>query len=116
MTARAYAARRRQPLDANRDLLGLSAANTTAALTGTFVVNGSPTQTAMVETWRQQPARPSLDCGSRNAGVALPDGTPAIPTRLRPGAIVFTIAVHLVDVRGLRDLSASPVEWRTWPW
>src|SRR5215468_6308700 len=49
-TARAYAARHRQTLDENADLLGLSAANATAALSGTFVVNGSPTQTAMVES------------------------------------------------------------------
>jgi MFS superfamily sulfate permease-like transporter len=48
-TARAYALRHRQKLTENQDLLGLSAANAAAALTGTFVVNGSPTQTAMVE-------------------------------------------------------------------
>ena len=49
-TARVYALRHDQKLDENRDLLGLSAANVAAALTGSFVVNGSPTQTAMVET------------------------------------------------------------------
>jgi hypothetical protein len=38
-TARAYATH----------LIGLSAANAAAAFSGTFVVNGSPTQTAMVE-------------------------------------------------------------------
>src|SRR5262249_15470963 len=48
-TARAYAMRHREPLDENADLVGLSAANAAAALSGTFVVNGSPTQTAMVE-------------------------------------------------------------------
>lgn len=48
-TARAYAARHSQTLDENTDLVGLSAANAAAALSGTFVVNGSPTQTAMVE-------------------------------------------------------------------
>ena len=50
VTARAYAAKHHQVLDENRDLLGISAANAAAAFTGTFVVNGSPTQTAMVET------------------------------------------------------------------
>ncbi len=50
VTARAYAIRHHQTLDENRDLLGLCAADTAAALSGTFVVNGSPTQTAMVET------------------------------------------------------------------
>ncbi|MBV8356988.1 MAG: SulP family inorganic anion transporter, partial [Deltaproteobacteria bacterium] len=49
-TARAYAVRHRQTLDENADLVGLSAANMAAALSGTFVVNGSPTQTAMVES------------------------------------------------------------------
>ena len=38
-----------QQLDENADLAGLSAANAAAGLSGTFVVNGSPTQTAMVE-------------------------------------------------------------------
>jgi sulfate permease, SulP family len=50
VTARAYAAKHHQTLDENRDLLGISAANAAAALSGTFEVNGSPTQTAMVET------------------------------------------------------------------
>ena len=50
VTARAYAARHRQTLDQNRDLLGLCAADAAAAFSGTFDVNGSPTQTAMVET------------------------------------------------------------------
>jgi sulfate permease, SulP family len=48
-TARVYAARHEQQLDENADLAGLSAANAVAGLSGTFVVNGSPTQTAMVE-------------------------------------------------------------------
>ena len=48
-TARAYAFRDHQLLDENADLVGLSAANAAAALSGAFVVNGSPTQTAMVQ-------------------------------------------------------------------
>jgi SulP family sulfate permease len=49
-TAYAYASRHRQTLDIDTDLVGLAAANAAAALSGTFVVNGSPTQTAMVES------------------------------------------------------------------
>ena len=49
-TAHAYASRHRETLNENADLMGLSAANAAAALSGTFVVNGSPTQTAMVES------------------------------------------------------------------
>src|ERR1022692_807823 len=41
VTARAFAARHHQTLDENRDLLGLCAADTAAAISGTFVVNGS---------------------------------------------------------------------------
>ena len=48
-TARIYAVRHHQRPDDNADLAGLSAANAAAALSGTFVVNGSPTQTAMAE-------------------------------------------------------------------
>ena len=47
-TARVYAMGHNQPLDENADLMGLSTANLAAGLSGTFVVNGSPTQTA----WR----------------------------------------------------------------
>ncbi len=48
-TARIYATKHYQKVDENIDLYGLSAANAAAALSGGFVVNGSPTQTAMME-------------------------------------------------------------------
>jgi len=48
-TSRIYAAKHYQEVNENLDLFGLSAANAAAALTGAFVVNGSPTQTAMME-------------------------------------------------------------------
>ena len=47
-TARAYAARFDEQVDTDADLLALGGANLAAALTGTFVVNGSPTKTQMV--------------------------------------------------------------------
>lgn len=49
-TSRAYAARHNEYLDQNADLVGLGAANVAAAFSGTFVVNGSPTKTALVDT------------------------------------------------------------------
>ena len=113
-TARAYATRHHQTLDENADLVGLSAANAVAALTGTFVVNGSPTQTAMVDR-----------AGGRSQ--VAPLATAAVvtlillfltgPLRFLPqcvlGAVVFTIAVGLVDLRGLRAiLRESPGELR----
>ena len=46
-TSRIYALKHSEKLDENRDILGLAFANGAAALTGTFVVNGSPTKTQM---------------------------------------------------------------------
>ncbi|WP_341316157.1 SulP family inorganic anion transporter [Paraburkholderia sp. IMGN_8] len=47
--SRVFAERYHEPVDINADLLGLAAANTAAAFTGAFVVNGSATQTAMAD-------------------------------------------------------------------
>src|SRR5215831_5119592 len=47
-TSRAYALRYRDIFSQNADLVGLSLANAAAGCSSTFVVNGSPTKTAMV--------------------------------------------------------------------
>ena len=113
VTARAYAAKHRQVLDENRDLLGLSAANAAAALTGTFVVNGSPTQTAMVETsgGSSQLAHLSTALMVMLVLLFLTGPLQFLPVCVL-GAVVFTIAVRLVDLKGLRELQRkSPGEW-----
>jgi SulP family sulfate permease len=113
VTARAYAAKHHQTLDENRDLLGISAANAAAALSGTFVVNGSPTQTAMVETsgGSNQMAHLSTALVVMLVLLFLTGPLQFLPVCVL-GAIVFTIAVRLVDLRGLNDLhSKSPGEW-----
>ena len=48
-TSRAFAAIENERFDENTDITGLALANLGAALSGTFVVNGSPTKTAMVD-------------------------------------------------------------------
>src|SRR5499427_1445153 len=48
-TSRVYALRHKERVDENADILGLAAANAGAAVSGAFVVNGSPTQTAMAD-------------------------------------------------------------------
>lgn len=113
-TARAYAWRHRQTLDENADLVGLSAANVTAALSGTFVVNGSPTQTAMVESSGATSQLAQLVTAALAALVLLfLTGPLHYLPRCGLAAIVFTIAVGLVDVRGLRAIWAeSPGEFR----
>jgi SulP family sulfate permease len=113
-TARAYASRHHQALDENSDLVGLSVANASAALSGSFVVNGSPTQTAMVES---SGGRSQLAHLATAAVVALVLLFLTRPLHYLPScvfaAIVFTIALELVDVHGLREiLSESPGEFR----
>jgi MFS superfamily sulfate permease-like transporter len=112
-TASAYAMRHRQTHDENADLVGLSAANAAAALSGTFVVNGSPTQTAMVERSGGHSQIAQLATAAVVAVVLLFFTGPLhyLPQCVL-GAIVFTIAVGLVDVRGLRDIRReSPGEF-----
>ena len=112
-TARAYASRHRQTLDENADLVGLAAANAAAALSGTFVVNGSPTQTAMVESSGGRSQIAHLATAAVVAFVLLfLTGPLHYLPRCVLGAIVFTIAIELVDVRGLRDIRReSPGEF-----
>ena len=112
-TAREFALRYREGVDEDADILGLSAANFAAALTGTFVVNGSPTQTAMAEQAgaRSQVAQLVL------AGVVLVvllvlTGPLQYLPRCVLAAIVFTIAIGMIDLRKLRDIRReSPGEF-----
>ena len=104
-TARAFGVRNHSIPDENRDLLGLSAGNVVAGLSGTFVVNGSPTQTAMIAS-----------CGGRsqlaNLATAATVGLVLIlltgPLKYLPlcviGAIVFVVALGMIDLKGLRNL------------
>jgi MFS superfamily sulfate permease-like transporter len=82
----------------------------TAALSGAFVVNGSPTQTAMVES---SGGRSQLAHLATATVVALVLLFLTGPLQYLPhcvlGAIVFTIAVGLIDLRGLHAI------WRESP-
>lgn len=101
-TARAFAERHHERVDANSDLLGLSAANAAAALSGSFVVNGSPSQSAIAERAgaRSQVAMLVI------AGVTLLvllflTGPLAHLPRGVLSAIVFAIAIGMIDLKGL---------------
>jgi high affinity sulfate transporter 1 len=112
-TARIYAARHQQALDENADLAGLCAANLAAGISGTFVVNGSPTQTAMVES---SGGRSQVAHVSAAAVVALVLLFFTHPLQYLPrcvlGAIVFIVAIRLVDLRGLASIRReSPGEF-----
>jgi SulP family sulfate permease len=112
-TARIYGARHHEEVNENDDLLGLSAANAAAALSGGFVVNGSPTQTAMAEG---AGARSQLAQVSTAAVVALVLLFLTGPLQYLPrcvlGALVFLVALKLIDVKGMRDIRVeSPQEF-----
>ncbi len=112
-TARFYAGRHHQYLDEGADFVGLSAANAAAAFSGTFVVDGSPTQTAMVESSGGQSQLAQVATAIAVAFVLLFLTKPLqyLP-RCVLGAIVFFIAVRLIDVRGLREIRReSPGEY-----
>ena len=112
-TARVYAMRHNQSLDENADLLGLATANLAAGLSGTFVVNGSPTQTEMVESAGGRSQLAQIVTAVMVAGVLLFLTRPLqyLP-RCVLGAIVFVIAVRLIDLRGLRMIRReSPGEF-----
>src|SRR5580700_1450826 len=112
-TSRAYATRHHQELDENADLVGLAAANAAAAFSGTFVVNGSPTQTAMVERSGGTNQMAHLATAGVVVLVLLFLTSPLqfLP-RCVLGAVVFTIAMRLIDLHSLRALRReSPGEY-----
>lgn len=112
-TARIYALRHHERLDENADLAGLAAANSLAAFSGTFVVNGSPTQTAGVES---AGSRSQIAQISTAAVVALVLLFLTRPLQYLPrcvlGSIVFIVAIRLVDLKSMRGIRReSPGEF-----
>jgi len=112
-TASAYAFRHQDSFDEDQDLLGLGFANITSALSGSFVVNGSPTRTAIVDS-----------AGGSSQLAQVTSAVMALFTLLfltRPlahlpeavlSAVVFMIGVKLVDHRGMKDIFLqSPLEF-----
>ena len=104
-TARVFALRYRERVDEDADILGLSAANAAAAVSGAFVVNGSPTQTAMADRAgaRSQLAQLVFAAVVLLVLLALTGPLQYLP-RCVLAAIVFTIAVGMIDAAGLRDI------------
>ena len=101
-TSRVYAVKHKERVDENADILGLAAANAAAAVSGAFVVNGSPTQTAMAEGAgaRSQVAQLAFAAVVAAVLIFLTGPLQYLPRSVL-ASIVFTIAVGMVDVRGL---------------
>ncbi len=112
-TSRAFGVRYRESVDEDADILGLSAANAAAALSGAFVVNGSPTQTAMADRVgaRTQIAQLALAGVVLLVLLALSGPLEFLP-RCVLAAIVFDIALGMIDLKCLRDIRReSPGEF-----
>ena len=104
-TSRAYAAKYNDKFDENVDLVGLGAANVFAGITGTFVVNGSPTKTEMVD-----------GAGGRSQLAQITTGIIVLivllfltaPLEYMPkavlSAVVFMIGIQLIDIKGMRTI------------
>jgi sulfate permease, SulP family len=110
-TARAFAVRHHETEDTDADILALSAANAAAALSGTFVVNGSPTQTTVADHVgaRSQIAHLALAVLSV---LLVSGGVLAYLPRCVLAAVVFTIAIGMIDLASLRDIRGeSPGEF-----
>ncbi len=113
-TSRAYASRFNERFDENVDLVGLCLANIGAGLSGTFVVNGSPTKTQMVESAGGHSQLSQLTTSVIVLMVLL---FFTGPLAYMPGAVlssvVFLIGVGLVDIQGMRKIYAER-PWEFW--
>ena len=112
-TSRAYAWKFLDRVDENVDLVGLGLANIAAGLSGTFVVNGSPTKTEMVYS---AGGRTQLTHLTTVAVVMVVLLFITRPLAYLPGAVlstvVFLIGLRLVDIRGMTSLQIRrPVEF-----
>jgi len=112
-TARIYAAKHYEKVDENIDLYGLSAANVAAALSGGFVVNGSPTQTAMMEDagGKSQMAQVATAVVVGVVLLFLTGPLQYLPTSVL-GVLVFLVALRLINLVELKNIrSESPQEY-----
>ncbi len=104
-TARSFAQKYDDQLDENRDLVRLGAANALAGVSGTFVVNGSPTKTAVVDAagGRTQVAQLAT-AGVTLAVLLVATGVIAWLPTAALAALVALIGARLIDVRSLRQI------------
>jgi sulfate permease, SulP family len=107
-TSRAYAVKYEEELSENTDLVGLGAANAAAAFTGTFVVNGSPTKTQVVDNSGGRSQLAQLTTAAVVLVVlVLLTGPLAYLPEAALAAVVFLIAAGLIDVTGMRRILAT---------
>ncbi len=113
-TSRAYATRYNERFNENLDLIGLGVANVGAALSGTFVVNGSPTKTQMVDSagGHSQLAQLVHDADCAHGTAVFYRATGVLPEAVL-STVVFIIGVELINVKGMRKIYAER-PWEFW--
>ncbi len=104
-TSRAYAARYDESFSENVDLVGLGLANIGAGLSGTFVVNGSPTKTQMVDSAGGHSQFAQLTTSAIVLMVLLfLTGPLAYMPEAVLSTVVFLIGVELIDGEGMKRI------------
>jgi SulP family sulfate permease len=110
---RVFAQRYHEAVDTDADILGLASANLVASLSGAFVVNGSPTQTAMGDLAGSRSQLAQLVFAGVVAVVLLffSSALQYLPHCVLAG-IVFTIGIKLIDIKSLSAIrQESPGEF-----
>jgi MFS superfamily sulfate permease-like transporter len=104
-TSRAYAMKYNDRFDENVDLVGLGIGNLAAGISGTFVVNGSPTKTEMVDS---AGGRSQLAQVTTSVIVIVTLLFFTVPLSYMPNAVlaavVFLIGIKLVDYLGMTSI------------
>jgi sulfate permease, SulP family len=104
-TSRAYAVKYQEKFVENDDLVGLTAANLAAGMSSTFIVNGSPTKTEMVDEAKSHTQVAQLTTAAAVALVLLFLTKPLqyLPNAVL-SAVVFLIGLKLVDIANMRQI------------
>ncbi|MEV4687675.1 SulP family inorganic anion transporter [Microbacterium sp. LWH3-1.2] len=105
-TSRSFAAKHGDRADVNRDIVGLAASNLAAGFSGTFVVNGSPTKTQILDgqKGRTQVANLTVVAVVLVVLLFLTNLLTDLPKAVL-GGVVFVIGLELIDIRGLLRIS-----------
>jgi high affinity sulfate transporter 1 len=104
-TSRSFAMKHGQAVDVNRDIVGLAGANLAAGLSHTFVVNGSPTKTQILDEQKGHTQLANVTLSAIVLAVVLffTRALADMPTAVL-AAIVFLIGFDLIDIAGLRRI------------
>ncbi|WP_414469856.1 SulP family inorganic anion transporter [Methanobacterium sp. ACI-7] len=104
-TARAYALKYDEEVNGDKDILGLALANTSAGLTGTFIINGSPSRTEVLSNAGGNSQLPSIITAIIVLIVILffTELISLLPTAVL-ASIVFLIGIGMININELNHI------------